>query len=79
MNIESIRHFIQIEILNDPEFAIKPDQDLLLSGTLDSVSVVRLVTHIEEQAQIEIAPEDVTLENFGTLETIVAYIEACQT
>ena len=31
MNIDAIRTFIQVEILNDPGFQIDADQDLLLA------------------------------------------------
>lgn len=75
MSIDAIRTYIQTEILNDPSFVIEPDQDLLLSETLDSLSVVRLVAHLEQETGIEVPPEDVTLEHFGSLSSISAYLE----
>ena len=74
MNVDMIRSFIQQEILNDPGFPIAADQDLLLSETLNSLSVTLLITHLEIACNMEVPPEDVTLENFGTLECIEAYI-----
>ena len=76
MNTDAIRTFIQTEILNDPSFEIAVDQDLLLSQTLDSLGVTRLVQHIETQSGVEIPPEDVTLENFQSLQAIEAYLTA---
>jgi acyl carrier protein len=73
MTIETIRTFIQAEILNDEQFSIENDQDLLLSGTLDSLSVVRLVEYLEAETGVSIPPEDVTLEHFGSLNKIAAY------
>ena len=73
MTKDTIRTFIQVEILNDAGFAIADDQDLLLSGTLDSLSVVRLVEYLEAQTGARIPPEDVTLEHFSSLEKIEAY------
>ncbi len=75
MNVDKIRSFIQTEILNDPNFSIEDDQDLLLSETLNSLSVTLLIAHLENVCKVQIPPEDVTLENFSTLKRIEAYIE----
>ena len=74
MNIDAIRTFIQREILNDPDFQIDAEQDLLLSETLDSLSVTLLIAHLESSCDVHIPPEDVTLENFSTLTSIENYI-----
>ncbi len=74
MNIEALREYIQTEILSDPEFVIEADQDLLLSETLNSLSVTLLIAHIETTCDVHIPPEDVTLENFSTLRSIETYI-----
>ena len=76
MKLEAIRTYIQTEILNDERFEIAPDQDLLLTETLDSLGVMRLVAHLESECGFEIPPEDVTLENFRTLEQIEGYLAA---
>ena len=76
ISIDHIRHFIQHDLLNDPSRTIAPDQDLLLSGLLDSLNVVRLAIHLETVCSITIPPEDVVLEHFGTLEQIAAYVAA---
>ncbi len=74
MNIEEIRSFIKTEILNDPDFEIAADENLLLSETLSSLSVAILVTHLQDTCDIRVPPEDVTLENFSTLQSIEAYV-----
>lgn len=74
MKIEQVRTFIQKEILRDEAHEIGLDEDLLLSDTLDSLSVMRLVQHIEKEAGLRIPPEDVTLENFQSLGQIDAYL-----
>lgn len=73
MNTETIRRFIQLDILNDESFEITDEQDLLLSNTLDSLSVVRLVEYLESETGMRIPPEDVTLEHFGSVSRIAAY------
>lgn len=74
MNTDAIRSFIKVEILNDPNIEIEADQDLLLSEILNSLSVTLLITHLEKTCNVEIPPEDVTLDNFGTLDRIAAYV-----
>lgn len=77
MSIEALAEFIRIELLDDENQRIGPDDDLLLSELLNSLSVTRLVQHIEEQEGIVIPPEDVTLEHFRTLSAIQAYLQGC--
>lgn len=74
MNIETLRKFIQNEILSDPDYLIEDDQDLLLSETLNSLSVTLLIAHLETVCDVLIPPEDVTLENFSTLKRITGYV-----
>ncbi|NIS89203.1 MAG: hypothetical protein GTN98_03840 [Woeseiaceae bacterium] len=74
MNVDALRTYIQNEILNDPEFVIEADQDLLLSETLNSLSVTMLIAHLETECNVHIPPEDVTLENFCTLQAIESYV-----
>ncbi len=75
MSIDQIREYIQQELLLDESAAIEEDQDLLLSETLDSLSVTRLVQHLETELKITIPPEDVTLENFQSLRAIHGYLQ----
>ena len=76
MNIDTIRSIIKDEILDDPDFEIAADQDLLLSEILNSLKVTLLITSLEKSGSFIIPPEDVTLDNFGTLERIAAYVES---
>jgi acyl carrier protein len=75
MNIEGIRKLIQEDILNDLDLEIEADQDLLLSEILNSLNVILLITRLENMYGIDISPEDVTIENFGTLKRIYAYVQ----
>lgn len=79
MNIDSIRQYIRTEILNDPEIAIGPDDDLLLNGLIDSLGVTRLVVYLEAETKLTIPPEDVTLENFSSLSSIDDYLKSRRT
>lgn len=51
------------------------DDNLIDSGILDSLSTLNLVSYLEEEYDIRIKSEDITLENFGTVEQLAALIE----
>ena len=71
-----IAEFLREDIL-DPDIAasVEEDDNLLLSGTLDSLGVMRLVAFIEHDLGVSVPPEDVTLENFRNLDTMSGYLE----
>ncbi|HWL59173.1 MAG TPA: phosphopantetheine-binding protein [Paracoccus sp. (in: a-proteobacteria)] len=48
--------------------------ELFSSGLLDSVSMVGLITFIEERTGSVISPSDVTLENFDTVDRILDHV-----
>lgn len=58
------------------EDEIDPDTELFSSGLLDSVSMVGLITYLEERTGAVIQPGDVTLDNFDTAGRIEAYVES---
>lgn len=72
---QKLKDFIISELLNGhkPE-QLSNDQDLLISGLVDSMGVVRLINFIEGNLNFAVPPEDVTLENFQTIETIASYL-----
>lgn len=76
MNIDDIRRFIQIELLDDETIGIEDDTDLLLAGILDSHSVMRVAAYIEDLQGVTIPPEDVTTDNFSSLRQIGSYVAA---
>ena len=68
-------NIVQNELLTNNQ-SVTPEQDLLTSGLIDSLGVMRLVAHIESHWDITISPGDVTLENFCTVNTIVDYVDS---
>lgn len=68
----TLKAFIEMELLNGQ--SVEPDQDLLLSGLLDSLGVMALVAFIEEQRGDVLPPEDVTLENFASIDAMLTYL-----
>lgn len=49
------------------------DTDLLLTGAVDSLGVIRITQWLEDESGIEVDPADVTLENFQTIDRMLAY------
>jgi len=71
----AIKGYINQEVLSGQEIPpVKDDTELVESGILDSLSILRLVLFIEEKYSLKIAPEDVVRENFETVEAISAYV-----
>ena len=71
---EALTTYIRDEVaMVDGEIA--PDTDLLLSGMVDSLGVIRITQWMEDELGIEVDPLDVTLDNFQTVAKMVAYVD----
>ena len=66
--------YINTELLNG-RTTVYPEEDLLGAGMLDSMAMMWLITFIEEDFALKIPPEDLTIENFRTVEAIDAYLK----
>ncbi|HKI55042.1 MAG TPA: phosphopantetheine-binding protein [Anaerolineales bacterium] len=67
--------FIKTEIIRNRNAQLDESEDLLGAGILDSLSILKLVAHIDESFGIEIPDEDVVYENFHSLKAIVDYLQ----
>ena len=65
--------FVDDEVSSGLE-PVESDTDLLLSGLVDSLGVVRVVGWLEERLGIRVDPADVVLEHFSSIDAIVAYL-----
>jgi acyl carrier protein len=54
---------------------LSPEDDLLGSGLLDSMGVMRLVAFVEETFHIKVPPEDIVIENFMDVKAITNYVQ----
>ena len=68
-----ILDFVSTDLLHGHR--VEADENLLLSGKLDSMAVVRLMLFLEEQFNLTIPPQDVTITNMASVDTMVAYLE----
>jgi len=51
-----------------------PSIDADLIGTLDSLHLVDLLLHLEQEFQTSVSPEDLEIDNFRTIEGIASFI-----
>lgn len=73
MKTQELITFIRDEVaVMDGDVAT--DTDLLLSGLVDSLGVIRITQWIEDELEVDVPPGDVTLENFQTVDRIVEYL-----
>lgn len=71
---QDIRDYINSELLFEEDLVIDDDDNLLVTGILDSLALMRLVMHLEDNYDIEISPSDITLENFASLSAMAGYL-----
>lgn len=70
--------FINTDVSLDPTTEVQGDTDLLLTGLVDSVGVIEIVTWLEEVGGVEIDPIDVVLENFQTVDAMLGLVDRLQ-
>lgn len=72
---DELLQMINAEVSFDPTETITPETDLLLTGLVDSLGVVQIVAWMEDRLGIEIEPVDVVLENFQTVDRMLAFVK----
>ncbi len=72
---KQLKKFIETTVLNHTR-AIDIDDELLISGLLDSMSVMRVVTFIQQEFQISVPAHDITIEHFSSLRNIDQYLQS---
>jgi D-alanine--poly(phosphoribitol) ligase subunit 2 len=55
-----------------------PDTDLIETGLLDSLALVELLFEIEQRFGVDLALDDLDIENFRTLERLAAVVDGGQ-
>ena len=68
----SIVDFLEAELGVDLSGVGNADP-LFSSGIVDSFALVTLMMHLEQQGGLRINPSDVTLDNFDTIDRIIAF------
>lgn len=72
---EKIIDFISNDILgNRPDVQIGPEDDILMSGLIASMEVIRLVEFLENTFEIKIPPQDMNIDNFISVAAMAGYV-----
>ncbi len=69
-----IMDYVSAELLAHPELGLDEDEEILATGRIDSMSVMRLVSFIQEEFSITIPNEDLVVDNFRSVDAIDAYV-----
>jgi acyl carrier protein len=76
MDIEStLKKYIHDEILVGSSDPLGNDDSLIDSGIIDSLSLLRLMSFIEKQFNIQIDDQEVVGDNFQTINVMKSFIE----
>jgi acyl carrier protein len=75
-SIESLLNsYISREFVTRPELLpLKNDSQLLESGILDSLSLLKLVLFVERQFGVSVGADELVPQNFKTIESISSFI-----
>jgi acyl carrier protein len=55
--------------------SLRPDEDLLAADLIDSLGITQLVTFLEKNYGITVTDDQLTPENFQTIERIAALVD----
>lgn len=72
---DELLEYINNEVSLDPTILIGAETDLLLTGLVDSVGVIEIVGWLEDTTEVEIDPTHVVLDNFQTVDRMLALVE----
>ena len=73
---DTLVRYVSQELLDGTSGAnLQADDNLLTSGLIDSLGIIRLVNFIEDSFGVQVRPEDITIENFRTINVISSYLE----
>ena len=82
MNLQvrsTIKAYVETEIVqNTSSSNLSYDTNLMDEGILDSLGIFVLINFLESRFDVQIEPDEVTLDNFETVSAISQLIEAKQ-
>ncbi len=73
---EEIVAYIKNEITAEPFLEINSSDNLLETGIVDSMGMMKLILFLEKQFKKRVPAEDMTIDNFETVEKIASYFSA---
>ena len=67
---EQIKKFIVEEIMEEPNYELEDDYEIIEESLIDSTEILKIVIFLEENFDIEIDNEEVTIDNFNSINDI---------
>jgi acyl carrier protein len=75
MQIEQrIREFILKNLYYAEDRPIADDDSFLETGIVDSMGVMELVAFVQSEFGVEPAPDEIVVENFGSIRNLASYV-----
>lgn len=71
-----LKEYIREELMNGSNGELDDSENLLAAGIIDSLGILRLVSFVEEKFGIEVPDEDVTIDNFQSVQSMSDYVAA---
>ena len=72
---EIIINYIREHLLGGrDQVPLAAKDDLLGNGLIDSMGMMSLIAFVESRFEIKVPPQDMTIENFMTVEAISSYL-----
>ncbi len=72
---ELIIAFIKEELNSEKQdLQVDVEEDLLGSGLVESMGMMRLVQFVEDTFDMKVEPQDMTIDNFITVQAIVDFV-----
>jgi acyl carrier protein len=69
--------YIQNDLLSGQgDLQLTADEDLLTTGLIDSLGIMKLLAFLEETFDVKVPAEDMTIENFMTVELMENYMKS---
>ncbi|HET6612883.1 MAG TPA: acyl carrier protein [Kofleriaceae bacterium] len=72
--LAALRTYLTTEVLGDDGEDLMPTTPILELGIIDSLSMLGLLSFIDEQLDISVPDEDVRPENFNSLDSLSAFL-----
>ena len=75
---EDIRSYLLQHSSVELDVELTMDDSLLEAGVIDSVGMVDLIAYLEQTYGIRVDEDDMTPENFDTVNAIVAFVKSAR-
>ena len=76
IDLSAVRKFINTELLYREDQQIDPGTNLIENGVIDSVTLLRLISFLEENYNIGIPDHEIVPDNFRSMSAIEKFLTA---